>query len=165
MWVQVQLFLPSCHLKFSFSHWLVSSVLPFENSLSVIDVDLIRAVIDLFYDGFRSRELLSRENPISVEQETEEEEKIRSLWTFVVSGLLDKQVRLYSFHASKARLSWKFWCYSLSKKTYLRCEQTLLSLNQKNMDSGNLVSDEDHIDSNLLLAASKYYTRYLLAPL
>ena len=60
-------------------------------------------MIDLFYDGFRSKELLSRENPISGEQETEEEEKIRSLWTFVVSGLLDKQVRLYSFHASKAK--------------------------------------------------------------
>ena len=67
--------------------------------LSVIDVDLIGAVVDLFYDGFGSKELLDRENPISGE-ETEEEEKIRNLSTYVFSGLLNKQV-LPSFQMQK----------------------------------------------------------------
>ena len=81
---------------------IVSSFLTFimwkYHSLSVIDVDLIRAVVDFFYDGFRSKELLPRENPISV-KENEEDEKIRNLSTYVVSGLLDKQV-IPSFHTT-----------------------------------------------------------------
>ena len=63
--------------------------------LSVIDVDLIRAVVDLFYDGFRAKELLDRENPVSRGKENEEE-KIRNLSTYVIGGLLDKQV-IHSF--------------------------------------------------------------------
>ena len=63
--------------------------------LSVIDVDLIRAVVDLFYDGFRAKELLDRENPASSGKE-KEEEKIRNLSTYVIGGLLDKQV-IHSF--------------------------------------------------------------------
>lgn len=70
---------------------IVSSFLENIIFFSVIDVDLIRAVVDFFYDGFGSKELLDRENPISGEQ-VEEEEKIRNLSTYVFSGLLDKQV-------------------------------------------------------------------------
>ena len=69
---------------------IVSSFLENIIFFSVIDVDLIRAVVDFFYDGFGSKELLDRENPISGEQV--EEEKIRNLSTYVFSGLLDKQV-------------------------------------------------------------------------
>ena len=61
-------------------------------NLSVIDVDLIRAVVDFFYDGFRPKELLNRENPIGGTEKNEEEERIRNLSTYVISGLLDKQV-------------------------------------------------------------------------
>ena len=63
-------------------------------NVSVIDVDLIRAVVDFFYDGFRSKELLNRENPNGGGEKNEEEEKIRNLSTYVISGLLDKQVLL-----------------------------------------------------------------------
>ena len=55
-------------------------------------------MVDFFYDGFRPKELLPRENPISA-KENEEEERIRNLSTYVVSGLLDKQV-LPSFHTT-----------------------------------------------------------------
>ena len=57
---------------------------------------MIRAVVDFFYDGFRATELLDRENPASSGKENEEEEKIRNLSTYVISGLLDKQV-IHSF--------------------------------------------------------------------
>ena len=48
-------------------------------------------MVDFFYDGFRPQGLLNRENPIGGEK-NEEEEKIRNLSTYVISGLLDKQV-------------------------------------------------------------------------
>ena len=60
--------------------------------LLVINVDLIRAVVDLFYDGFRSTELLNRETMTVGEIVDGEEEKIRDLATFVISGVFDKQV-------------------------------------------------------------------------
>ena len=59
--------------------------------LLVINVDLIRAVVDLFYDGFRSTELLNRET-MTVGEVVDGEEEIRDLATFVISGLFDKQV-------------------------------------------------------------------------
>ena len=66
--------------------------------LSVIDVDLIRAVVDFFYDGFRAKELLDRENP-AISGKENEEEKIRNLSTYVIGGLLDKQV-IHSFETT-----------------------------------------------------------------
>ena len=59
--------------------------------LLVINVDLIRAVVDLFYDGFRSTELLNRET-MTVGEIVDGEEEIRDLATFVISGMFDKQV-------------------------------------------------------------------------
>ena len=64
-------------------------------------------MVDFFYDGFRPKELLNRENPIGGEK-NEEEEKIRNLSTFVISGLLDKQV-LHSFDAT----SYVAYCYTI----------------------------------------------------
>ena len=48
-------------------------------------------MVDLFYDGFRSTELLNRET-MTVGEIVDEEEEIRDLATFVISGLFDKQV-------------------------------------------------------------------------
>ena len=49
-------------------------------------------MVDLFYDGFRSTELLNRETMTVGEGVDKEEEKIRDLATFVISGVFDKQV-------------------------------------------------------------------------
>ena len=100
----LQLYIFGCIVLFSsfilwqfFVYFLPTSSFEYLN-VSVIDVDLIRAVVDFFYDGFRSKELLDRENPNGGEK-NEEEEKIRNLSTYVISGLLDKQV-LPSFDAT-----------------------------------------------------------------
>jgi hypothetical protein len=69
---------------------------------SVVDVDLARAIVDLWFDGFSAKKRISRNRTpnISPEERSErsKDEKLRSLLTFGIGGMMEKQVKHSDFY-------------------------------------------------------------------
>jgi hypothetical protein len=67
-----------------------------------VDVDLVRAIVDLWFDGFSAKKRISRNQTPSFSAEEKSQrrkhEKLRSVLTYGIGGMLEKQVPAPGFY-------------------------------------------------------------------